>query len=192
MNGGLTAGIVQDDRSGRVLMLGYLNDEALRLTAETGEVHFYSRSRGQLWRKGATSGNTLRVVSVTPDCDGDALLIRAIPAGPTCHTGAESCFGDAVAGTLPRLWATIAQRKADRPPGSYTVDLLEAGPEAIGRKVVEEAVETLLAARDAAAGGPVARVAEEASDLLYHLLVLLAERDLDLTVVLDVLERRAG
>ncbi|HKY46392.1 MAG TPA: bifunctional phosphoribosyl-AMP cyclohydrolase/phosphoribosyl-ATP diphosphatase HisIE [Acidimicrobiia bacterium] len=193
MNRELTAGIVQDDLSGQVLMLGFLDEEALRLTRETGLVHFHSRSRNQLWKKGETSGNTLSVVSIRGDCDGDALLIRAVPAGPTCHTGSVSCFGDAEPfGTIQRLWATILARRDERPEGSYTASLLEGGVEAAGRKVVEEAVEVLLASTDHASGGPPERVAEEAADLLYHLLVLLAERDVDLKAVTEVLDRRAG
>lgn len=188
----LTAGIIQDDLTGQVLMLGFLDEEALALTRETGLVHFHSRSRNQLWKKGETSGNTLSVVSLSEDCDADALLIRAVPTGPTCHTGSVSCFGDAESfGTIPRLWATILSRRDERPEGSYTVSLLEGGVEAAGRKVVEEAVEVLLAATDHAGGGPPERVAEEAADLIYHLMVLLAERAISLSTVLAVLEQRA-
>jgi phosphoribosyl-ATP pyrophosphohydrolase/phosphoribosyl-AMP cyclohydrolase len=188
----LTAGIVQDDRTGQVLMLGFLDEEALRLTRQTGLVHFHSRSRNQLWKKGETSGNTLSVVSISEDCDGDALLIKAVPAGPTCHTGSVSCFGDAESfGTIPRLWTTIVSRRDERPEGSYTVSLLEAGVEAAGRKVVEEAVEVLLAATDHAGGGPPERIAEEAADLVYHLMVLLAERGVELGSVMEVLDQRA-
>ena len=186
MGSELTAGIIQDDHTGQVLMLGYLSPEALRLTRETGLVHFHSRSRNQLWKKGESSGNTLSVVSISEDCDGDAILIRAVPAGPTCHTGAVSCFGgEEMVGTLSRLEATILARREERPKGSYTVSLLDEGVEAIGRKVVEEAVEVLLAAI-----GSKDRVAEEAADLLYHLVVLLAERGIGLRAVLDVLEER--
>lgn len=191
MNAELIPGIVQDEHTGQVLMLGYLNEESLRLTRETGLVHFYSRRRHGLWQKGETSGNTLQVVSIASDCDDDALLIRVIPAGPTCHTGAVSCFGAETAGTLSRLFATIQQRKEDRPPGSYTVALLDSGPEAIGRKIVEEAVEVLLAGKDHAAGDAVDRVTEEAADVVYHLLVLLAERGIGLDSLLGVLDRRA-
>jgi phosphoribosyl-ATP pyrophosphohydrolase/phosphoribosyl-AMP cyclohydrolase len=192
MSGELTAGIVQDDLTGQVLMLGFLDEEALRLTRETGLVHFHSRSRNELWKKGETSGNTLSVVSIREDCDGDALLIRAVAAGPTCHTGSISCFGDAETfGTLSRLSATILSRRDERPEGSYTVSLLEGGAVAAGRKVVEEAVEVLLAATDHAGGGPPERVAEEAADLIYHMLVLLAERGIAFGSVMEVLDQRA-
>lgn len=188
----LIAGIVQDDHTGQVLMLGFLDEEALQRTRETELVHFHSRSRNQLWKKGESSGHTLSVVSISEDCDGDALLIRAVPAGPTCHTGSVSCFGDAESfGSLSRLWATILSRRDERPEGSYTVSLLDGGVEAAGRKVVEEAVEVLLAATDHVGGGPPERVAEEAADLVYHLLVLLVERGIELESVLGVLDQRA-
>jgi phosphoribosyl-ATP pyrophosphohydrolase/phosphoribosyl-AMP cyclohydrolase len=188
MIAGLIPGIVQDDRTGQVLMLGYLNEESLRLTKETGLVHFFSRSRQEVWRKGETSGNTLSVVVISSDCDEDALLIRAIPAGPTCHTGSVSCFGEAETfGTLGRLWETIQNRVVTRPEGSYTVSLLDNGTEAIGRKLVEEAVELLLAATAESRS----RVSEEAADLIYHLLVLLADQKVKFGEVEEVLERRA-
>lgn len=193
---GLIPAIVQDAGSGTVLMLAYMNDEALRLTEETGWVHFWSRSRDELWKKGATSGNTLAVESITLDCDGDTVLVRAHPAGPVCHTGTESCFGPVPptpADVLAQLEATIADRTANRPEGSYTARLVELGPEGAGRKLVEEATEVLLAAKDHAAqqadGG---RVAEESADLLYHLLVMLAERGLSLRDVTAVLAQRSG
>jgi len=193
---GLVPGIVQHARSGRVLMVAYLNEESLELTRETGEVHFWSRSRREIWRKGATSGNTMDVERISTDCDGDALLIQVIPAGPACHTGAASCFDDSeeVQEPLvpPELWSVIAARAADRPEGSYTVALLEGGVDAVGRKLTEEATEVLLAAKDHAAGtGPVDRVAEEAADLVYHLLVLLAERGLSPADVAGVLRERS-
>ncbi len=191
----LTPAIVQDSRTGRVLMLGYVSDESLRLTRETGLVHFFSRSRGKLWKKGETSGNTLTVVGIAEDCDHDAILIRVIPAGPTCHTGSVSCFGEGdelnPLGPLASLWDTIEKRRTARPAGSYTVSLLEGGVDVVGRKVVEEAVELLLAAKDHAGGGSSTRVAEEAADLLYHLLVAIAERGVPLAEVLAVLDRRS-
>jgi phosphoribosyl-ATP pyrophosphohydrolase/phosphoribosyl-AMP cyclohydrolase len=198
---GLVPGIVQDASTGRVLMLGYLNRESLDLTLATGEVHFWSRSRGELWRKGETSGNTLQVVDVRVDCDGDTMLISAHPAGPTCHEGTESCFAEpltgsagqiARAGTLDRLWEVIESRAAERPDGSYTTSLMNGGVDATGRKVTEEATEVLLAAKDHAAGtGPAERVSEEAADLVYHLMVTLAERGVAWDDVVDVLAGRA-
>src|SRR5262245_55218072 len=134
----LRAAIVQDAGSGRVLMLAWMDDEALARTRETGEAHFFSRSRGRLWRKGETSGNTLAVEELRDDCDGDALLLRVRPAGPACHTGSLSCFA-------PALWRTISQRALQRPEGSYTAKLLDEGTAACARKVGEEAVELVTA-----------------------------------------------
>ncbi len=195
---GLVAAIVQDAHTGRVLMLGWMNAEAIRLTESTGSVHFWSRSRNELWRKGATSGNTLEFVSMAADCDGDAVLVQAIPAGPTCHTGSASCFDDLHGATLQGfiglepLWAVITSRAAERPAGSYTTSLLEGGVEAVARKVTEEATEVLLAAKDhAVARADDRRLAEEAADLLYHLFVLLAERGLEPHNVLEQLRARA-
>jgi phosphoribosyl-AMP cyclohydrolase / phosphoribosyl-ATP pyrophosphohydrolase len=176
----LKAAIVQDAQTNRVLMLGWMNDEAERLTRETGEVWFWSRSREQLWRKGETSGNTLAVEEIRDDCDGDALVVRATPAGPTCHTGASSCFA-------PALWRTISRRAAERPEGSYTTELLNAGIGAAARKVGEEAVEVTVAALDETDD----RLVEEAADLIYHLYVLLAARGIDLSQVEDVLTARS-
>ncbi len=190
---GLAPAVVQDVATGQVLMVAYMNREALAATLDTGQVHFWSRSREELWRKGATSGNTMEVVAVAADCDRDALLVTVRPAGPACHTGAVSCFTDdprqGFAG-LEALWDVIALRAAERPPGSYTAELLAGGVDAAGRMVLEEAGEVLLAAKDHAAGGPADRVVEEAADLLYHVLVLLAERDIDPAAVLDELARR--
>ena len=177
----LKAAIVQDAESGRVLMLAWMDEEAERLTRETGEAWFWSRSRQELWRKGATSGNTLSVVELREDCDGDALLVRVRPAGPACHTGSLSCFA-------PELWRTIAARAAERPAGSYTTELLETGIGACARKVGEEAVELSVAALDESDE----RVVEEAADLVYHLYVLLAARGLDVAQVEAELRRRAA
>lgn len=191
---GLVAAIVQDSDTAQVLMLGWMNREALARTREIGRVTFWSRSRGELWEKGATSGNWLELVSIAGDCDGDALLVRARPHGPTCHTGTRTCWGDqSVAGFagLDRLWEVVDQRARDRPEGSYTARLTEEGPERPGRKLVEEATEVLLAAKDHAAGhADDRRVSEEAADLLYHLLVVLAERDIHPAAVMDVLSAR--
>jgi phosphoribosyl-ATP pyrophosphohydrolase/phosphoribosyl-AMP cyclohydrolase len=193
---GLAPAIVQDSADGRVLMLAWMDAEALAATLATGEVHFHSRSLDRLWRKGETSGNLLRLRGLAVDCDADAMLVSAEPAGPTCHRGTRSCFDpvDAPAtgggqgfAWLETLWATIVARAADRPRGSYTARLLDGGVDAVGRKVVEEALEVVLAAKDdaaaEAAGGDRAatraRLAEEAADLVYHALVLLAERRVD-------------
>lgn len=192
---GLIVGVVQDDTTGTVLMVGYLNEESLRLTRETGRVHFWSRSRSELWEKGATSGNYLNVVSIDPDCDADAILIRAIPEGPTCHTGDTSCFDGAPRGQgffqLERLWAMIEGRIANPTPDSYTARLAEAGPDLTGRKLVEEATETLIAAKNHTTGDTADRVVEEAADVVYHLLALLAERNIPAGAVVDELARRA-
>jgi len=193
---GLIPGIVQHAVTGRVLMLGYLNAESLARTRESGFVTFWSRSRRTLWQKGETSGHTLSVESISVDCDGDALLIEAVPAGPVCHTGEATCFGDHTGegfAWLEDLWDVIASRVAQRPAGSYTTSLLEGGVDAAGRKVTEEATEVLLAAKDLAAGtGSTERLADESADLLYHLLVLLAERGMRPADAIDVLRGRAG
>jgi phosphoribosyl-ATP pyrophosphohydrolase/phosphoribosyl-AMP cyclohydrolase len=196
---GLAPAIIQDDTSEQVLMLGYVNAEAMDATRRTGFVHFWSRSRDRLWKKGETSGNTLAVVEIATDCDEDAVLIRARPSGPTCHRGTASCFGSNTAGPdaagpidLRPLWATIIARRSDRPEGSYTASLLDSGVDGCARKVVEESTEVAFAAKDHAAGiGTTLPVAEEAADLIYHLLVLLAERDVDLTEVTEILARRS-
>ncbi len=186
---GLVPCIVQDWRTGEVLTLAYMNAESLRLTRQTGEVHFFSRSRQELWHKGATSGNTLSVRAIRYDCDGDALLALVEPAGPACHTGERTCFhrGElepaAPHEVLPALERTIASRAADRPDGSYTASLL-ARPGSAGEKVEEEAEEVARAAREEGDD----RVAEEAADVIYHLAVLLRGRGLSLAdaeVVLD-------
>jgi phosphoribosyl-ATP pyrophosphohydrolase/phosphoribosyl-AMP cyclohydrolase len=186
---GLLPAIVQDCASGEVLMLGYMNAEALSATQASGFVTFWSRSKQRLWRKGETSGHVLAVTSILADCDHDALLIRARPHGPTCHLGTSSCFGDSVRlpwAFLGELDALIAQRDAARPRGSYTTTLFEAGVHRMAQKVGEEGVETALAGvaqdDDALLG--------EAADLIYHLAVLLRARGRSLANVVDVLEMR--
>ena len=188
---GLVPCIVQDWRSGEVLTLAYMNAEALRLTRQTGEIHFFSRSRQELWHKGATSGNTMAVRAIRYDCDGDALLALVEPAGPACHTGERTCFHrgelepQAPGEVLSTLQRTIDERARTRPQGSYTVTLLEDRTLA-GAKVQEEAEEVVRAAREESDE----RVAEEAADVLYHLTVLLASRDLTLEDAYEVLNAR--
>jgi phosphoribosyl-ATP pyrophosphohydrolase/phosphoribosyl-AMP cyclohydrolase len=203
---GLAPAVIQDATDGRVLMVGYMDAEAFRATVDTGDVHFHSRSRDRLWRKGETSGNTLRLVDIAIDCDGDALLVTVDPVGPTCHRETRSCF-DAEGGVdddvaarqgfawLETLWSTVASRASARPVGSYTASLLDAGVDRVGRKVTEEATEVLIAAKDdATQSSPGTRdaVAQEAADLVYHLLVLLAERGVAPAAVIDALRRRRG
>jgi phosphoribosyl-ATP pyrophosphohydrolase/phosphoribosyl-AMP cyclohydrolase len=190
---GLIPVIVQDWRSGEVLTLAYANAEAVRRTRESGELHLYSRSRREQWHKGATSGNTQAVRALRLDCDGDALLALVEPAGPACHTGARTCFheGDAQPETtaphevLPQLERTLDQRQAERPEGSYTVQLLD-DPKLIGEKVMEEAEEVARAAREETDD----RVDNEAADVLYHLMVLLRSRDRGLGDAQEVLRGR--
>ena len=216
---GLVAVVVQDADDGRVLMVAWQDAEAVAATLETGEAHFHSRSRDALWKKGETSGNTLEVVSMELDCDADAVLITARPAGPTCHTEARSCFdmepgaeAAATPGTatdpldaaavvqdfawLERLWVVIDERARTRPQGSYTTSLLEAGVDATARKVAEEATEVVMAAKDddfaqrSGADRPTDELAGEVADLLYHSLVLCAERGLPPSAVIDTLKAR--
>jgi phosphoribosyl-ATP pyrophosphohydrolase/phosphoribosyl-AMP cyclohydrolase len=188
---GLVPCVVQDWRTGEVLTLAYMNAESLALTRETGEIHFYSRSRQQLWHKGATSANTMTVRSIRYDCDADALLAIVEPAGPACHTGERTCFhrGElepaAPHETLPALERTIAQRAQTRPEGSYTATLL-ADPGLAGAKVQEEAEEVVRAAREESDQ----RLAEEAADVVYHLAVLLRGRGLSLADAERVLDGR--
>jgi phosphoribosyl-ATP pyrophosphohydrolase/phosphoribosyl-AMP cyclohydrolase len=180
-DGQLVAAIVQDAGDGRVLMLAWMDDEALRRTRETGEAWFWSRSRGELWRKGATSGNTLAVEEIRDDCDGDAVLLRVRTTGPACHTGSRSCFA-------PWLWRRVSERARERPEGSYVSKLLEEGPAAAARKVGEEGVEAALAG----AGESDERLVEELADLWFHSYVLLAARGLDPDNVEAELRRRMG
>jgi phosphoribosyl-ATP pyrophosphohydrolase/phosphoribosyl-AMP cyclohydrolase len=188
---GLVPCVVQDWRTGEILTLAYMNEEALRKTRETGEMHFWSRSRDELWHKGATSGNTQQLKALRVDCDGDALLALVEPAGPACHTGERTCFHNgeldppAPHEALPALERVLAQRDRDRPDGSYTAKLL-ADPPKIGAKVREEADEVARAAQDE----PDDRVAEEAADVLYHLDVLLRSRGLELADAEEVLNGR--
>ncbi len=190
---GLVPCVVQDWGSGEVLTVAYMNADALRLTRETGQVHFFSRSRNELWHKGETSGNTQTVKAIRYDCDADALLAIVEPAGPACHTGERTCFyrGELESAVpfevLPALERTIAGRAREMPAGSYTAALL-ADPPRIGEKVQEEAEEVARAAREETD----ARVAEEAADLLYHLAVLLAGRGLSLADAERVLDGRRG
>jgi phosphoribosyl-AMP cyclohydrolase / phosphoribosyl-ATP pyrophosphohydrolase len=188
---GLVPCIVQDWSSGEVLTLAYMNADALRLTRETGEMHFFSRSRQELWHKGATSGNTQALRAMRLDCDGDALLALVEPAGPACHTGERTCFhrdeteASAPHESLPTLERTIADRARARPKGSYTASLL-SDPDRAGSKVQEEAEEVARAAREETD----ARVAEEAADVIYHLAVLLKGRGLTLADAEAVLDGR--
>jgi phosphoribosyl-AMP cyclohydrolase / phosphoribosyl-ATP pyrophosphohydrolase len=186
---GLIPVVVQDRASGDVLMLAYANADALARTAETGFAHFWSRSRASLWKKGESSGNTLRVIEIRRDCDGDTLLMLAQPAGPACHTGTRTCFGDDTpsgAGILVELAALIAERARSMPEGSYTARLLTKGLDHALKKVGEEATEVLLAAK----GENEERLAEESADLLFHLLIVLQQRGVAPEKVFDVLRRR--
>jgi phosphoribosyl-ATP pyrophosphohydrolase/phosphoribosyl-AMP cyclohydrolase len=194
---GLIPTIVQHARSGEVLMLGYMNAEALRLTHTSGLVTFWSRSRREIWQKGATSGNTLRMVAIRQDCDSDALLVLAEPAGPTCHTGERSCFSRDLAGEalaapavpgsiVARLADLIHQRGEQQDESSYTAKLLRGGVDRIGKKIGEEAAEVIIGAKN---GSP-AELTYEMADLIYHSLVLLENQSVAPEDVWRELERR--
>jgi len=198
---GLLPVVAQDAATGDVLTLAYANREAVENTLSTGEAHYFSRSRGELWRKGATSGNTQRVVEVRVDCDADALLYRVEPRGPACHTGESTCFfttlsGDGTTKTtsgqiglgamVERLAGTITERHREMPEESYTAALIRGGPERVAQKVGEEAVEVVIAALTGE------KLAEETADLVYHLLVLLEERGVGIESVAGVLRDRHG
>jgi phosphoribosyl-ATP pyrophosphohydrolase/phosphoribosyl-AMP cyclohydrolase len=191
---GLLPAIVQHARTGQMLMLAYMNQEALRQTLSTGRAVFYSRSRQRLWTKGETSGHYLNVVDVSTDCDSDAILVLANPLGPTCHQGTESCFAEAAPTDVQPLTflrvleTTIANRIAERPEDSYTARLLAEGPNRIAQKIGEEGVETALAAVTRDDAGLLA----ECADLVYHLMVLLKSRNLELSDVVDELRSRHG
>ena len=185
---GLLPAIVQNAVSGRVLMLGYMNRQALEKTLQTGLVTFWSRSKGRLWTKGETSGNFLNLVDIGTDCDNDSLLILARPQGPTCHLGRESCFGELAPSLefLAKLEQILSDRKTASPESSYTASLYAKGTKRIAQKVGEEAVETALAATVHNRQETI----DEASDLVYHLLVLLQQENLDLSAIAQNLKRR--
>jgi len=195
---GLIPAIVQDAATGRVRMLGYMNREALDLTVQSGQLHFWSRSRQKLWLKGETSGNVHHVLDVRSDCDGDTLLVQVRPDGPTCHLGTESCFdGEPIAELEPlsetsrvvdEVAEVVASRRAQPVSGSYTNYLLEQGVDKVGKKIGEEAAEVIIAAKN---GEPNA-LANEASDLIYHLLVLLEATGVSKDEVWKVLSTRRG
>lgn len=186
---GLVPAIVQDENTLQVLMMGYMNEEALKKTQETGLVTFYSRSQGKLWTKGETSGNFLHLVSVTADCDSDTLLVKAIPDGPTCHKGTKTCWGDAVPsslGFIRELESVIKGRFEQMPEKSYTTSLFQAGVPRMAQKVGEEAVETVIEA----VKGDRERLIYESSDLIYHLLVLLVSQGFGISDLEKELEKR--
>ena len=184
---GLMPAVIQDDLTGRVLMLGFMNAEALEETKRTNRVTFYSRSKERLWTKGETSGNFLEVVSITPDCDADTILIKANPAGPVCHTGADTCFGEANRpDLLSELEAVIAERAAGPNEDSYVSRLFAKGLNKIAQKVGEESVEVVIAAKD----DDPAAFKGEAADLMFHLLILLQAKGVRFGDVLDELASR--
>jgi phosphoribosyl-AMP cyclohydrolase / phosphoribosyl-ATP pyrophosphohydrolase len=185
-SGGLIPAVIQDSRNHQVLMLGYMNREALETTISSGLVTFYSRSKGRLWVKGETSGNHLKVVSIEPDCDRDSLLIQAIPTGPVCHTGSESCFGKQKTGFLGELERIIAARRNASPEESYVARLSGKGLGKVAQKVGEEAVETVIAALSESKSN----FLSESADLLFHFLVLLNNKDASLADVESVLRAR--
>ena len=185
---GLAPAIVQDAVTGQVLMLGYMNKEAVRLTLETRLVTFYSRSRQELWKKGETSGNTLALVEMKADCDGDTLLVKAVPAGPTCHKGTQNCWGESaqVGGVLGRIEEVISDRFENPSDSSYVSSLFLKGLNKIAQKVGEEAVEVVIEAKD----DDEKLFLNESADLLFHLLVLLKAKNVGLEQVLQVLQSR--
>ncbi|MBV9496085.1 MAG: bifunctional phosphoribosyl-AMP cyclohydrolase/phosphoribosyl-ATP diphosphatase HisIE [Acidobacteria bacterium] len=183
---GLIPAIVRDARTGAVLTLAYMNAESLARTRETGETWFWSRSRQELWHKGATSGNTQQVVDIAPDCDRDALVVSVLPAGPACHTGAASCFPTIPPAPLDRLMSVLRDRYEQRPDGSYSTYLFTEGRDKILKKVGEEATEVVIAAK----GTDDTRLTSEIADLMYHLSVLLTDAGLGWEGVWEELRRR--
>lgn len=184
---GLIPTIIQDGVTGVVLMLGYMNKDALKKTLETKKVWFYSRSKRRLWMKGETSGNTLEFINMKADCDNDALLIKALPQGPTCHTGSTSCFNEGKSyDILSRLYAVLMERKRNMPEGSYTAKLFREGLDRICEKVSEESEEVIYAAKKESKR----RTIEESVDLLYHLFVLLVQEEVDFAELLQEVMRR--
>lgn len=187
--GGMIPAIIQDSKTSKVLMLGYMNEEAYRKTLETGKVTFFSRTRNCLWTKGETSGNTLTVVNIMNDCDSDTLLIKAIPAGPICHTGDDTCFGERNVEDIlffKHLQDFIEQRRQEMPEGSYTTSLFTKGVNRMAQKVGEEAVETVIEATNGTEEGFI----YEASDLIYHLTVLLTSKGLRMEDLARELKKR--
>ena len=183
----LTPAIVRDARTGAILTLAYMNEESLAKTRESGETWFWSRSRNELWHKGATSGNTQRVVHIATDCDGDALVVSVEPAGPACHNGTESCFTDVPPLPLERLMSTLRSRHADRPENSYVAKLFNEGRDKILKKIGEEATEVVIAAK----GQGRERMISEMADLVFHLSVLMVDEGIEWKDVNAELERRA-
>lgn len=188
---GLIPAIVTDARTGKVLMLAYMNEESLKITLEEERTCFYSRSRNELWRKGATSGNVQQVVSIATDCDKDTLLVTVVPAGPACHTGNESCFFNPIAEnaapfTIEALMELIKGRKTDKKEGSYTTYLFEKGRDKILKKVGEEATEVIIAGK----ADDKAETIYELADLMYHALVLMADMDISVDDVMKELASR--
>ena len=187
--GGLIPAIIQDNNTNKVLMLGFMNEEALEQTLSSGKVTFFSRTKNRLWMKGETSGNTLSVVSITPDCDNDTLLVKAIPAGPVCHKGTDTCFGEKNEEDilfLKYLQNFIERRRHEMPEGSYTTTLFQKGINRMAQKVAEEAVETVIEATN----GTEDRLIYEASDLIYHLIVLLTSKGLRIDDLARELKKR--
>lgn len=198
---GLVPTVVQDVNTGQVLMVAYMNREALEKTLATGRAHFFSRSRASIWEKGETSGNYQKVQEVLYDCDEDALLIKVVPSGPACHTGERSCFFRSLgslntasttfpsdAQILERLYQVILDRKVREPAGSYVASLLQTGRQAIAKKVGEEAIEVILAGQSETKE----RLAQEIADLWFHSLILMAEREVSPQQVWEVLKSRVG